>query len=271
MLQYYCSMLGHPQHHFGLLQMFIGLGPINHFYQTNIWCFQNHPSSGCGYSFKQLKILTRNFASALVKRGLNKGDVLAIYLPNEAQYPIVYYGSLFLGITITTINPQYGVQELVYQLRDCGAKYIITNRERIGTAQRAGLQVGIVATFTLGKVKDFESFDELIKDDGSRFPSNANINPKEDVAVLLYSSGTTGLPKGCMLTHYNLIALACILGGERFFNWQTNSVILTVLPLFHGYGQSVIMGLGLWKGSQLVVLQGFEPKMFLQTLEDCKV
>lgn len=210
-------------------------------------------------------------ASALVRRGLKKGDVLAIYLPNNAEYPIVYYGSLFLGLTITTVNPQYGVQELVYQLQDCSAKYIITDREYLGNAQRAGLQVGIVRTFTIEKVKGFESFEELIQDDGSKFPSNTKINPKEDVAVLLYSSGTTGLPKGCMLTHYNLIAEACIAGVETFLNWDKDSVVLTVLPLFHGYCQTIMMGLAMSKGCELVILQRFEPKAFLQTLDDSKV
>ena len=233
--------------------------------------FQTHPSSGCHYTFKQLKILTRNFASALAKRGVKKGDVLAIYLPNKAQFPIVYYGSLFLGVTVTTINPQYGVQELVHQLRDCSARYLITDREYLGIAQRAALQVGIAGTFTIGKVKGFESFEELIQDDGSRFPSNVNINPKEDVAVLLYSSGTTGLPKGCMLTHYNLIAEACIIGGEGFLNWRMHETVLTILPLFHGYSQSFTMGLALSRGCELIILQGFEPKMFLQTLDDYKV
>ena len=183
----------------------------------------------------------------------------------------MYYGALFLGITISTINPHYGVEELAYQLRDAGAKYLITNREHLGNAQRAALQVGIVATFTVGKVKGFVSVDELVQDDGSRFPSDASISPKEDVAVLLYSSGTTGLPKGCMLTHYNLIALACIKGQESFFNVNLQSVVLSVLPLFHGYGQTVTMGMALSRGSELVILRQFEPKIFLHTLENCRV
>ncbi|KAL9952226.1 hypothetical protein ACROYT_G039448 [Oculina patagonica] len=229
------------------------------------------PSTGSFYTFKQLKILTRNFASALVKQGLKKDDALAIYLPNGIQYPVVYYGALFLGITIMTINPQYGVEELAYQLRDAGAKYLITDRERLANAQRAALQVGIVATFTVGKVKGFVSVDELVQDDGSRFPSDVNISPKEDVAVLLYSSGTTGLPKGCMLTHYNLIALACIIGHDSFLNLSLQSVVLAVLPLFHGYGQFVIMGMALSRGAKLVILRQFEPQIFLQTLEDHRV
>lgn len=233
--------------------------------------FQNDPSTGTFYTFKQLKILTRNFASALVKQGLKHGDVLAIYLPNGIHYPVVYYGSLFLGITITTINPHYGVQELAYQLRDAGVTYLITDREHLGNAQRAALQVGIVGTFTIGKVKGFVSFDELVQDDGSTFPRNTNVCPKEDVAVLLYSSGTTGLPKGCMLTHYNLIAVVCIMGQDSFFNANVNSVVLAVLPLFHGYGQTFMMGLALSRGAELVILRQFEPKTFLQTLEDCKV
>ena len=233
--------------------------------------FQTHPSSGCRYTFKQLKILTRNFASALAKRGLKKGDVLAIYLPNKVQYPVVYYGSLVLGVTVTTINPQYRLQELVHQLRDCSARYLITDREYLGIAQRAALQVGIVCTFTVGKVKGFESFEELIQDDGTRFPSNVNINPKEDVAVLLYSSGTTGLPKGCMLTHYNLIAEACIQGDEGSLNWKMHEAVLTMLPFFHAYSQSLMMGFALSRGCELIILQGFEPKMFLQTLDDYKV
>lgn len=242
-----------------------------HFKLVVILYFQNDPSSETFYTFKQLKILTRNFASALVKQGLKHGDVLAIYLPNGIHYPIVYYGSLFLGITITTINPYYGVQELAYQLRDAGVTYLITDREHLGNAQRAALQVGIVGTFTIGKVKGFVSFDELVQDDGSRFPRNTNVCPKEDVAVLLYSSGTTGLPKGCMLTHYNLIALACIMGQDSFFNVNLQSVVMTVSAPFHAYGQTVLMGLALSRGAELITLQQFEPKTFLQTLEDCKV
>lgn len=232
---------------------------------------QSDKSTGSSYTFKQLKTLTRNFASALVKKGLKKGDVLAIYLPNGIHYPVVYYGALFLGMTITTINPHYGVEELAYQLQDARATYLITDREHLANAQRAALQVGIVATFTAGKVKGFVSVDELVQDDGSRFPSDVNINSKEDVAVLLYSSGTTGLPKGCMLTHYNLIALACIIAQDSFLNFNLQSVVLTVLPLFHGYGQTTIMGMALSRGARLIILRQFEPKTFLQTMEDCQV
>ncbi|KAJ7379773.1 hypothetical protein OS493_012519 [Desmophyllum pertusum] len=170
------------------------------------------------FVFQNFDIYGDNKAVVSYVPRLKQGDVLAIYLPNGIHYPVVYYGSLFLGITITTINPYYGVQELAYQLRDAGVTYLITDREHLGNAQRAALQVGIVGTFTIGKVKGFVSFDELVQDDGSRFPRNTNVCPKEDVAVLLYSSGTTGLPKGCMLTHYNLIALACIMGQDSFFN-----------------------------------------------------
>ncbi|KAL9952223.1 hypothetical protein ACROYT_G039444 [Oculina patagonica] len=178
---------------------------------------------------------------------------------------------MFLGVIITTINPQYGVEELAYQLRDAGAKYLITDKERLAIAQRAALQVGIVATFTVGKVKGFLSVGELVQDDGSRFPNDVKISPKKDVAVLLFSSGTTGLPKGCMLTHHYLIALACMIGHDNFLNLSLQSVVLTVLPLFHGYGQIVMMGMALSRGAELVILPQFEPKIFLQALEDYQV
>ena len=207
----------------------------------------------------------------MAKRGLKKGDILAVILPNVIQYPIIYYGALSLGLTLTTVNPQYKSDEIVYQLRDASVRYIITDLERLPCVQRAAMQVGICTIFTLEKVKGFESFYELVEDASDCFLTDAKTNPKDDVAVLLYSSGTTGLPKGCMLTHYNLVALYCTLGVDSVASFSSRSVVLSLLPLFHGYGQTVIMGTGLCKGAKLVIIQQFVPELFLQTLEHYKV
>ncbi|XP_078382022.1 uncharacterized protein LOC144664698 [Oculina patagonica] len=230
-------------------------------------------TSSHSYTFTQLKTLTKKFASSLVKRGFTKGDVLAIYLPNVPEYPIVFYGVGFIGGTLTTVNPLYTTEELERQLQDTQASYLVTSLPFIDKARAASKAQGkIKKIFVIGgeDSEDYEAFSRLLDDDGTSFPSKCAVD-KDDVITMPYSSGTTGLPKGVMITHYSMIADACIIEGSEAFQVSETSVIMTLLPFFHIYGQLIMMGLGLHQGGKLVVLQRFEPEKFLQAMQVHKV
>lgn len=141
--------------------------------------------SGRSFSYHQLKILTQRFSSALVRRGFKKGDVLAMYLPNVLEYPIIFYGVAFIGGIATTINPLYTSEELADQLRKSAAKYLVTIPPLVENAKNAAATEGIRSVFVLGEAPPgCESLSALFSDDGTAFPEHVDINPKEDVVKL---------------------------------------------------------------------------------------
>ena len=143
--------------------------------------------SGLSYSFNQLKNLTQRLSSALVKRGFKKNDVLAIYLPNVIEYPIIFYGAAFIGGVVSTVNPLYSSQELARQLRMSGAKYLVTIPPLAESVKDAAALEGVRSVFVIGEAHGCESLSDLLSDDGTAFPEHVNINPKEDIVGLCFS------------------------------------------------------------------------------------
>ena len=228
--------------------------------------------SGRSISFNQIKDQTRRFGSALVKRGFKKGDVLAIYLPNVIEYPIIFHGVACLGGVVTTVNPQYSPQDLARQLNTSRAKYLVTIPSLAVPAFSSDALKGIRSVFVIGEARGCESISALLSDDGAAFPKTVKINPKEDVVSLPFSSGTTGISKGVMVTHYNLVAELCL-------STKTSTppelpavpIVLNVLPFYHTLGLYLIMGIYPYIGAKVVVLSRFEPQPFLQAIQDYKV
>ncbi|MDX1522701.1 MAG: AMP-binding protein, partial [Anaerolineae bacterium] len=210
--------------------------------------------SGRKLTYGQLYGAIRGAAAGLAQRGFSKGDVFAIYLPNLPEYAVAFHAVAMLGGVNTTINPLYTADELAKQLNDSQAKYLLTIPMFMDKAQEAVAKSGVEEIFVLGEAEGATPFASLIQPGGD-VPA-VEINPKEDLIVLPYSSGTTGLPKGVMLTHYNLVANLRQIEDIEQFDHTAN--LIAILPFFHIYGMIVIMSLGLVKGATLVSMPRFD-------------
>jgi len=221
----------------------------------------------------------RKTAAGLAARGFRKGDVFAIYSPNLPEYAIAFHAVSLLGGINTTISPLYTVTELTAQLKDCGARCLVTVPPCAEKALQAARDSGVREVFTFGYAEhaggaehagDAEHaipFGSLLAAEGA--PPDVDIDPREDLVVVPYSSGTTGLPKGVMLTHYNLVAN--LLQTAAVLDIGEDDVMLGVLPFFHIYGMTVIMNFALHAGATVVTMPRFDLEQCLQILEKYRV
>ena len=224
--------------------------------------------TGRAVSFAELAQRVDLLAGALAARGIGKGDVVAIYMPNLPEYAVIFHGVLRANATNTTANPLYTDRELGHQLTDSGAKILFTIGPFLDTARAAAEHAGVSEIVVVG---DAEGDDPTLADllsEGAEPPA-IDIDPARDLAALPYSSGTTGLPKGVMLTHRNLIAN--VLQLEDAFAIEPDDVMIGVLPFFHIYGQTVIMNLGLRNGTTVVTMPRFDLEQFLGLISEHRV
>jgi acyl-CoA synthetase (AMP-forming)/AMP-acid ligase II len=223
--------------------------------------------SGRTLPYGELAGGVRAFASGLAARGFGKGDVLAVHMPNLPEYAVAFHGAAAAGGMCTTVNPLYTANELAYQLRDSGARILVTVPPCADVVQEAAEQAGVGERFVVGEAPGFEPVTALFGDpDGAPAPA---IDPEADLAVLPYSSGTTGLPKGVMLTHRNLVANLCQI--QAAFPINAGDTLIGVLPFFHIYGMTVIMNQGLMAGATIVTVPRFDLEQFLALLEEHSV
>jgi acyl-CoA synthetase (AMP-forming)/AMP-acid ligase II len=221
-------------------------------------------TSGRSYTYGALHRAIHRVAGGLTERGFGAGDVLAIMAPNLPEYAIAFHATCLVGGTVTTLNPTYGPEEVAHQLDDAGARLIVTIPEVLPTVLASGHAFDEV--FVFGEAAGATPFAHLLE---STPVGQAEVDP-DDVAVLPYSSGTTGLSKGVMLTHRNLVAnveqtLARADVGDE------DEVLIAVLPFFHIYGMQVLMNVGLKAGATIVTMPRFDLPGFLQAIQDHKV
>jgi acyl-CoA synthetase (AMP-forming)/AMP-acid ligase II len=205
-------------------------------------------------------------ASGLAARGIGKGDVIALYLPNLPEYAIAFHGVSAAGAVNTTANPLYSAGELRHQLDDSGARLLVTVGPFLETAREAAEASAVEEIFVIGE-GDATPFAELLGDPAEA--PRVEFDAAEDLAVLPYSSGTTGLPKGVMLTHRNLVAN--LIQTEGALASGPEDVLIAVLPFFHIYGQTVIMNLGLRSGGKVVTMPRFDLDQFLGLIAEHRV
>jgi 4-coumarate--CoA ligase len=221
--------------------------------------------SGRTYTYSQLRDLIHRFAGGLAARGFGRGDTLGLMAPNLPEYAIVFHGVAVAGGTVTTINPTYGAEEVRFQLLDAGASMLVTIGLFAETASAAIEGTPITEVLTLDGAEGTGNALALLGEPIEQ----VTIDPREDVVVLPYSSGTTGLPKGVMLTHYNLVANMAQI--EPLFKLRDSEVALAFLPFFHIYGMQVLMNFHLALGATVVTMPRFDLQQALELIQQHKV
>ncbi|HET8911515.1 MAG TPA: long-chain fatty acid--CoA ligase [Ktedonobacteraceae bacterium] len=261
---------------------------------------------GASMTYARLTKYARRFAVQLLRMGLKKGERVALVLPNIPQYPIAYYGILLAGGVVVPTNPLYTEREMQHQLEDSGAKIVVTLDISYPTVRAVRKHVPIDHVIIAG-VPDFMppllklayplaqrktkaknpqptlSAQEMKDDETIHLMTDVlNVRSKQggievfnlpepaaqtDLAVLQYTGGTTGLSKGAMLTHRNLLANAL-----QTRSWTPNliegqEVTLCVAPLFHSYGATVGMNLSISAGANMVLLPRFKPQEVLKAIK----
>lgn len=220
--------------------------------------------TGRTLTYGQLWGAARKLAGGLAARGFSKGDVFAIYSPNIPEYAIAFYGVAMAGGINTTINPLYTADELAHQLRDSGARYLVTIPHFLENAQKAAEASGVEEVFVFGEAEGATPFAALLQHEHD--VPDVTIDPAEDLVVLPYSSGTTGLPKGVMLTHRNLVANLC--QCEPLEQIAEDETTLGILPFYHIYGMVVILSMALRSGATVVTMPKFDLEQFLRLVQD---
>jgi acyl-CoA synthetase (AMP-forming)/AMP-acid ligase II len=204
----------------------------------------------------------RAAAAGLARRGIGPGDVVGIFSPNLPDYATAFLAVAEAGATNTTANGLYGVDELVFQLRDARARMLITHPALADRAMPAAAAVGIDDVVAFGEVDGAEPFGALLVGAPAPAPS---IDPATDAVSLPYSSGTTGLPKGVRLTHRNLVANVHQI--DPILELGPSDVVMGVLPFFHIYGQVVVMAASLRAGAAIVTMARFDLEQFLALIQ----
>ncbi|MEU6943838.1 4-coumarate--CoA ligase family protein [Streptomyces sp. NPDC046316] len=227
--------------------------------------------AGTTLTYAQVDAFHRRIAAGLAEAGVRKGDVVALHSPNTVLFPVAFYAATRAGASVTTVHPLSTPEEFAKQLQDSSARWIVTVSPLLAPARRAAELAGGIEEIL---VCDQAPEDEGVRSLQSMLATTAPephlvIDPDEDVAALPYSSGTTGVPKGVMLTHTSIATNLAQL--EPFVPMGPGDRILAVLPFFHIYGLTALMNAPLRQGATVVVLPRFELDQFLAAIEKHRI
>lgn len=244
-------------------------------------------------TFSEVYTEAKKIANYMQSLGLKKGDRVAIMLPNSPQSVMSYYGALLAGAIVVQTNPLYTERELEYQLKDSGATIIVCLDILLPRVTKVRDKTNVQHTIVTG-IKDYLPFpknliypfiqkreynmvvkvepsenthvwNQIIKKTSDQY-TEVDINPKEDLALLQYTGGTTGHPKGVMLTHYNLVSNVQMCRHWLYKSEEGKEVVLGILPFFHVYGMTTVMNMSIMMGSKMVLLPKFEAGDVLKTI-----
>jgi acyl-CoA synthetase (AMP-forming)/AMP-acid ligase II len=224
------------------------------------------PSSGAETTYRTLRAHVDAFAGALAAREVGVGSVVAMLCPNVPAFATVFHGILRAGASITTINSLYTAHEIENQLRDAAATWLVTVSPLLPQASAAAQAAGIADdhVIVLDGAEGHPDLHALLGE--GRTPPEVSFDPATHVAVLPYSSGTTGVPKGVMLSHRNLVAN--VHQCRPIIEITPDDRVLAVLPFFHIYGMTVLLNLALRQRATLVTMPRFDLMEFLRVVQD---
>ncbi|HZF58916.1 MAG TPA: long-chain fatty acid--CoA ligase [Rubrobacter sp.] len=232
---------------------------------------------GTAFDFARLEALAEKMAASLAACGVKKGDRVALMLPNCPQYVASFFATVRLGAIVTQINPMYVEREIEHILKDSGAETIVVYSDmypRVKNVMGETALKNVVVVDLKGEPEGLEpghsSFGEFIGADVEPAP-RVEIDAAEDVAVFQYTGGTTGVSKGAMLTHRNLVAnvqqtLDLFVDDPAAFS--NNQSIVAILPFFHIYGLTCVMLFGIRQGLNQLLLPRFDPLEVMNLVRD---
>ena len=231
-------------------------------------------------TYAELNSLSNRFAAALAGLGVEKGDSVAVFLPNIPQFIIAYYGILKAGAVLTTISPLHKEREVQHQLSDSEAETIVALDSLYPIVEKVWAKTNIrhvVITSlkeyapnsaSLGR-SNVASFQELFNKNKNATAPHVTIDPQIDLAALQYTGGTTGTAKGAMLTHANLVSNA--LAFAAWIKGTEEDTFLAALPLFHIYGMTTSMNVPISLAAKMVLFPKFDPPTALETIQRHRV
>jgi len=225
-------------------------------------------------TFKEFREKVDIFATVLKDLGVKKGDRIALYGWNSIQWEISFFGLEKAGGILVPMNPLFKETEVEYEANDSRAETIIVSQPQYPTVAAIKNNTklkNIIIIESEGKKEKVEGtigWSDIINKTRSD-PPEYEFNSKEDLAALVYTSGTTGLPKGTMLTHHNMVSN--VIQSAQTFELSELDIAMTVLPLYHIYGLNVCMNQAIWLGAAQVVSPRFEIKEFCELIEKHQV
>lgn len=245
---------------------------------------------GRKYSYSETARGVARVARGLQAMGLGPGDHVGLFLPNVPHYVAAYYGAMAIGATVVNFSPLYSVDELTHQVEDSRTRILITlsakallpaaldvleksSLERLVVGSIAGVLPATKSLFyrlfrggeTAERPHDprITRFSSLIDNDGAYLP--ANIDPDRDIALLQYTGGTTGIPKGAMLSHQNITANARQVNAADPHRGEEDRM-LGILPLFHVFANTVVLNRTIANGGEIIMLPRFDATQALATI-----
>ncbi|XAR50428.1 Trans-feruloyl-CoA synthase [Bertholletia excelsa] len=233
-------------------------------------CLINGPT-GKVYTYADVELTARKVAAGLCKLGIQQGDTIMLLLQNSAEFVFAFLGASYRGALTTMANPFFTPAEAVKQAKAANARLIITQACYVDKVRDHARECDVKIMCVDEPAEGCLSFSELTMADEKDMPE-VEISP-DDVVALPYSSGTTGLPKGVMLTHKGLVTSVAqqVDGDNPNLYFHSDDVIMCVLPLFHIYSLNSVLLCGLRVGAAILIMQKFEIVMLLELIQKYRV
>jgi long-chain acyl-CoA synthetase len=224
-------------------------------------------------TIKEIDTLSDKLATALADLGAKKGNTVALYMWNSIEFVLAFFGILKTGATVTALDPSFKEKDAQHQLEDSESIIVIVDEEQyplIESIREKLPRLKNVVVVGEKRQSDAYLFKELVEK-YSPNPPKVKINPKKDLAVLQYTAGTTGLPKGCMLTHYNIISNIFQLALTHGLEGTRDDIVLAHLPFYHIYGMTTLICASVCFGLSIVIQKRFDMEEFLELIQKFKV